>query len=96
MTTLATSFNAAGVCVGLVDWVGHAVVAVGATPVLGRAELCYQLSQLPLVAGTGAGGTGSSATVAGAGEGGGAAGVELTLAPVADALTVYSAMIESR
>ena len=79
---------------GLVDWVGHAVVAVGATPVLGRAELCYQLSQLPLVAGTGAGGTGSSATVAGAG--GGGAGVELTLAPVADALTVYSAMIESR
>jgi len=94
MTTLATSFNAAGVCVGLVDWVGHAVVAVGATPVLGRAELCYQLSQLPLVAGTGAVGTGSSATVAGAG--GGGAGVELTLAPVADALTVYSAMIESR
>lgn len=86
MRTLATSFNAAGVCVGLEEWVGHAVVAVGAVPVLGRAELCWQLVQLPLVRSTS--GAPGSAT--------GADGVELTLAPVEDVLAVYGAMCESR
>lgn len=89
MTTLITSFNAAGVCVGLAEWVGHAVVAVGAAPVLGRGELCWQLAQLPLMKAS----RSAAAAVQGAATAG---GVELTLAPVEDALAVYGAMCESR
>ena len=87
MAVLSTSFNAAGVCVGLAEWAGHAVVAVGAAPVLGRAELCWQLAQLPLVKGVGTAKSGAPAA---------RGGVELTLAPVENALAVYGVMCESR
>ena len=88
MTVLSTSFNAAGVCVGLAEWAGHAVVAVGAAPVLGRAEpLAY--AQPPLVKSFGT----AKINARGAPVRG---GVELTLAPVGNALEIYGAMCESR
>lgn len=58
---------------------------------LGRAELCWELSKLPLVGEDGVtvlGGTTAAIQ--------GGSGVELMLAPVAEALRVYSGLVREK